>query len=419
MKYGIYIYGRTLLIDFRDLVCPKSGLPSKADKLVRQLLNTDVPSNGNIDRLRYLFVRDSDKILFGIGFDHSQFLSEELWTDYTGRRGLRSFVGIVMEANEFDELSSFPVDYKFYINIYNEYIKDVWNLDDRPQNRIVKEGLLTDMEFSSSWCKLDGSINFNQDNNKCRFFPLSNEKEILKSLKRCDSNVMIGLNVESHVTSAFRRFNVNISNALCLDTTDSHDVVFSAERNRTKEKNEIPSRPQEKKQIKRKTYKTEDYEQNNASNPSLRQPALLSSLKRVSSLDTVSSEIPDENLMDIDWGEESYDKTDCTDISPQSHFEGAVVEHTNCDSGNNSNESSSSDGKSSYESKISKKVFRPKLIITVTVALLTLAIFLVLPKKCNPDFSVKSQNTSTSGDSIKKDMQMMPSNSFPTKTKKK
>lgn len=417
MRYGIYIYGRTLQIDFRDIVCPKGGLPSKADKLVRQLINTDVPSNGNIDRLRYLFVRDSDKILFGIGFDHSQFLTEELRTDYTGRRGLRSFVGIVMETNEFDKLSYFPVDFQFYINIYNENIKDVWNLDDRPQNRIVKESLLTNVEIASSWCKLDGSINFNPDNNKCRFFPLSSEKEILKSLKRCDSNVMVGLNVESHVTSAFRRFNVNISNALCLDTADFHDVIFSTERSRTKEKYEIPSRRQEKKQIKRRTYKTEDLEQNNAYNPSLRQPALLSSLKRVSSPDTVSSEIPDDNLMNIDWGEETYNKTDCTNISPQSQFEGTDGEHTNCEVEDKSNELSSPDDKPKSETP--KKALGPKLIQLAVCLAIGVAILLILPKRCKSNTSGNFQSTSTSGDSIKKDMQMMPSNSFPTKTKKK
>lgn len=412
MKYGIYIYGRTLKIDFRDIVSPIEGLPLKSDKLVRQLINTDVSSNGNIERLRYLFVRDSDKVLFGIGFDHRHFLSEDLCTDYTGRRGLRSFVGITMDSNEFERQSSFPTDYMFYINIYLEHIKNVWELDDRPQNRVVIECPQKEIEVSPSWCKLDGTLDFNHDNQKCRFFPLAKENEILKSLKKCRSSVMVGLNVESHVTSAFRRFNVNISNALCLDTVKIHDFVLCTDANTKEETRRVPN-PKAKSRIKRETYKAEDVELTTASS----QPALLSSLRRVNSTNTIISETSDENLMDIDWGDELGNSIDCTNISPQHQSEEQIIGHTSRDA--KDNELSTPDYKrTSYKSGIPKKVFRPKLIITFLATLLALVVLLAIPKKCKTNTSEKFQNTSTLGDTIKKDVQLTPLNSFPTKKKK-
>ena len=39
-------------------------------------------------------------MLFGVGFNHLHYLDKELQTDFSGRRALRSFVGIVV-----DELS--------------------------------------------------------------------------------------------------------------------------------------------------------------------------------------------------------------------------------------------------------------------------------------------------------------------------
>ena len=82
MKYQTYIYGRTLNIDFREICSPHKGLPAKMVSLVKQLINTDVSSNGDINRLRYLFVRDSGQILFGVGFNHRQCLPRELQTDF-------------------------------------------------------------------------------------------------------------------------------------------------------------------------------------------------------------------------------------------------------------------------------------------------------------------------------------------------
>lgn len=65
-------------------------------------------------------------------------------------------------------------------------------------------------------------MSFNADNNVCKFFNPTEEHSVLSSIKRCTSNIIIGLNVETHVLTALRRFNVNISNVLCLDTVEEH-----------------------------------------------------------------------------------------------------------------------------------------------------------------------------------------------------
>lgn len=137
MKYKVYIYGRTLKIDFREICSPQEGLSIKTVSLVKELINTDVLSNGDITRPRYLFVRDSGRILFGIGFNHRQYLKSELQTDFSRKRGLRSFVGIVVEESEFNNLISIPTDPDFFIRLYLNNISTVWDLEDRPKNRKI------------------------------------------------------------------------------------------------------------------------------------------------------------------------------------------------------------------------------------------------------------------------------------------
>lgn len=66
-----------------------------------------------------------------------------------------------------------------------------------------------------------------------------------------------------------------------------------------------------------------------------------------------------------------------------------------------------------------KKVLSPKLIKVAILLIIGITILLTIPKKCKTNASEKFHNTSTSGDTIKKDTQAMPSNSFPTKKKKK
>lgn len=222
MKFQTYIYGRTLNIDFREICSPQKRLSPQTVSLVKEIINTDVISNGDINRLRYLFVRDSGCVLFGVGFNHLQYLDKELQTDFSGRRALRSYVGIVVDECEFENLQSVPISSDFFIGLYLRYIQGVWHLEDRSKNRDVIISETTEQKPEDNWCRLDGNISFNADNTVCKFFNPTEEHRVLSSIKRCNSNIIIGLNVESHVLTALRRFNVNISNALCLDTVEEH-----------------------------------------------------------------------------------------------------------------------------------------------------------------------------------------------------
>ena len=107
-----------------------------------------------------------------------------------------------------------------------KYISDIWNLEDRPKNRNVIISEVSEQDSEDNWIKLDGNISFNINNAFCRFFYPAEETSILRSIKRCSSNIVIGLNVESRVLTALRRNKVNISNALCLDTQKAHDYEF-------------------------------------------------------------------------------------------------------------------------------------------------------------------------------------------------
>lgn len=222
MKFQTYIYGRTLNIDFREICSPQKRLSPQTVSLVKEIINTDVISNGDINRLRYLFVRDSGRVLFGVGFNHLQYLDKELQTDFSGRRALRSFVGIVVDECEFENLQSVPISSDFFISLYLKYIRGVWHLEERSKNRDVIISEITEQEPEDNWCRLDGNMSFNADNTVCKFFNPTEEHSVLSSIKRCNSNIIIGLNVESHVLTALRRFKVNISNALCLDTEEEY-----------------------------------------------------------------------------------------------------------------------------------------------------------------------------------------------------
>ena len=98
------------------------------EALAKQLINTDVPSNGDINRLRYLFVEEPNQVLFGIGFNHRHVLPEELHTDFSNRRGLRSFVGVVVNKEEFDNLESIPISSEFYIDLYKKIVYNTKNV---------------------------------------------------------------------------------------------------------------------------------------------------------------------------------------------------------------------------------------------------------------------------------------------------
>lgn len=229
MKFYTYIYGRTLKIDFREICTSPSGISERSKSLIKELVNTDVVSNGEITRPRYLFVREENQVIFGMGVNHLQCFEKTYQTDESGRRGLRSFIGIVVDSSEFDKMQSIPIELDFYVKLYLEQIIKVWELEDRPRNREVIKSASITVVPQDDWVVLNGSLSFNNYYDRCRLFGKNEEDSVFSSLKNCRSAVMIGLNNEGHVSTAAKRFNVFIPNALCDDTTDRKELSWTQE----------------------------------------------------------------------------------------------------------------------------------------------------------------------------------------------
>lgn len=399
MRFHTYIYGRTLKIDFREICSPQGGLSDKSVSLIQQLINTDVISNGDIDRLRYLFVRERHQVLFGVGFNHRQYLDKIHWTDLTKKRGLRSFVGIVIDNEEFCRLTSIPVDSSFFINLYMKCITNVWELEDRPKNRqiIISESSVIDS--SDDWYQLDGKIRFNTDENLCHFFARTDEISILRSLKNCSSSVAIGLNVESHVISAFRKFKVNIPNAVCLDTQVEHDfklVTANYEQKesmhkRKKADGSLQSSPKILLNDRKGTNTTETVVTGSVS-----EPAILSCLKRTESLSDNSANkelLQEGNLMNIDWGDDNLTESPIISINTQNEGDSEISLKANNDESTTLSEDMvpiSFDINRDDTDDKSKKEYRPKIVILIGM----IAMILIVIAMCSKEIQTSKHTTS-------------------------
>ena len=225
MKYYPYIYGRTFHIDYREIVCPPAeiGVDQKIRKLVRQCINEDVPSNGLIAEERYLLTQNEQVVLLGIGLHNNMLSNKSFCFDKSGTRMVRSFVGIVMKKEDFLQCSSLPLSTEFFENIFVKYVRPRWQLPDTPMNIdsviAVQEEALPD----GTWTPQDGTIRFNEKAGICRFFPQSEKEAVLHSLKYCRSSVVTGLNTESHVGTAARKFQVDMFNAECIGISMQKD----------------------------------------------------------------------------------------------------------------------------------------------------------------------------------------------------
>lgn len=372
MRYSTYIYGRTLNIDFREICSPDKGLSPKSIRLVKELINTDVISNGDINRLRYLFVREREQILFGVGFSHRDILEKHLWTDLTRKRGLRSFVGIVIEAEEFNKLDAIPVDGDFFINLYLQYIYQVWDLEDRPKNRKAIISKISECSQAENWCNLDGNMTFNVDESICRFFHKEDENTILHSLKNCFSSIAIGLNVESHVFSAFRRFNVAIPNVICLDTQITHDDYLLVNNHRSED---ISQRIRDgyKGQCKTKETRDNAMEGGSRSDNVGRRPAILSSLRKSESLDNNSIKkraVQDNDLMNIEWGDDDTPNFSERSIdNSHEHQSSATLNKDNNSHGIPDDNFIDDKNDGVVPDDALKKVFRPRLVVLLIILL--------------------------------------------------
>lgn len=238
MKFYTYIYGRTKYIDYRTLCAPSDySMPTRFCKLISQTLNTDVVSNGNINSIRYLYAKEENKILFGIGFYNSMILEQEYHFDLSGRRNVRSFVGIIIDYEEFITMQAIPTSPNFFTELYKQYVLPLWELEDTPTNREYAKSLLNELDSEEHWlqlldphiseCERDvPRVNFNSENGCCSFFTKQDEFHLLSMLKHCKTELVTGLNVESHVRTALTRFNVCFRNAVCDDTQVIHNVNY-------------------------------------------------------------------------------------------------------------------------------------------------------------------------------------------------
>lgn len=427
IKYYTYIFGRTLKIDFREITSPPNGkgITAKSKALISQLINTDVASNGDINRQRYLFIREEDKVIFGIGINHQQYLENSFHTDETKKRQLRSFVGIVIDIDDFISIPSIPTNSSFFVSEYVKYIAGIWDLEDRTSNRKVLISEHAELEPQEDWCNLDGNIVFNKDESICHFYTPQEEEDILHSLKNCHSSIAIGLNTESHVITAAKRFNVYIPNAICLDTLQEKDMslVNSIEENATTLKkmkglanvqngsinggNTSTSQSQlNRKQEKRKS-------KNNESSPdtgrkegsdTFQKPAILGNFKKVESETNAINERKDtsgeEHLMNFDWGDNNPKDTSKINQAQPDLNSGAVAsDNTLSDNSEGfKNELQSNNETTLNYVGIPKKGYRLKLIIGGVIAMM---IIIFVLSRCNKTTQTTPCPLSVSGDTIR------------------
>lgn len=259
MNYQVYIYGRTYEKDFRTLCIPNDSVVHH-DNLIqiknfaKEVLNTDRVSNGRItpDRSRYSFAYLDEFILWGIGFSHDSdsfgaYGLKEYRHDKKHRTGLRSFVGIVMDRRTWSEINYLPYTNEFFYGLYKKYVTPSWFFPEFKQwSPIISDNEVYSIE-SEQCLLLSGDKHLNNDKDFCNYYTITEQRAILASLKSCTSNLITGLNVESHVESATRaRIPMFINNAICNETLAFH---------REQIKHETSTFPQPKTGEKTKTIK--------------------------------------------------------------------------------------------------------------------------------------------------------------------
>lgn len=388
MKYQTYIYGRTFRIDFRDICIPQTALSNNVKNLVSQLINTDIIANGSISCIRYLFIRDTDYVLFGIGFNHAIHLPQRYHTDDSRIRELRSFVGIIIDSSEFEGLKSIPISQDFFINLYLEKIKDIWDLEDRPINRKPILSDYVSIDPQTNWIELIGNFNFNESLNCCRFFPQSKLDEVLSSIKRCKSSFATGLNNEGHVVSSFCRYGVVFPNALCLETSSDHLMTLQANRDFSRTETGITKKIKlEKKnyinfRIRRKEQEYDLKEDASVEHTivdyfnSIQEPAIVSDLKHTHVLSpNHGNNQASKDTMFFEWGDNKTTSADAPleerKTEPQISLQDVIPDSNS--KGSQNNDVSSINLAKKDDS--SKKVFRLKLFV---ILLIVLVLILVL-----------------------------------------
>lgn len=237
MNYWTYIYGRTYEKDFRTLCTPPTSIVdennrAKIECFVKEVLNTDKPSNGRIDpaTYRYTYMYFDTFILWGIAFSHdserfNQFgLSDYVHDKKRQHHGVRSFIGVVLEKETFQAMDSIPLSDKLFFELFRKYVVPYWNWQEfKPWKPIFSDKETLILSESSQTIQLTNLVNLNNDTNYCAFYCQENFNNIVASLKLCKTNFVSGLNVESHIIDAANNNTpVFINNAICHNTKNIH-----------------------------------------------------------------------------------------------------------------------------------------------------------------------------------------------------
>ena len=253
MYYPI-IYTRTFYKDFR-MICkpPAAILPMETaqdfERFIRQVLNTDKISNKPINAIRYSYLKQNNLVLWGIGcLNRDIGLKEEFCSDCKHRSNLRSFVGIVFDAEQDVNENGVPFDTSFFKLFFDKYVVPHWGFEEYKQWKIIESAAALGYNDCNVIYPLD-SINVNLLRDRCNIFsPNMNIRELISSVLNKETSLVTGLNVLSHIMHA-ASCNVFINNAVCLEKSEN-TIVFFEEKKEGRERREENRQPKLLKEIK-------------------------------------------------------------------------------------------------------------------------------------------------------------------------
>ncbi len=225
MEYQVYIYGRTLEKDFRTICSPNFADKEleKVEKFVKMVIN-DIDSEDKTDGLRYAYLFLNDKILWGIGFNNTD-MNKDYANDCKGRP-LRSFVGILIQQDDFIYVDSIPYSLDFFKRLFDKYIVPVWNTSEYQQWNVIPS------ETESFWndelnCALVPHLQLNNDDSSCVIHPVEDSRLMIASVKQCKTNMVTNLSNEAHIVlSDAKNGNVGFCNVSCRETSNVHTLAL-------------------------------------------------------------------------------------------------------------------------------------------------------------------------------------------------
>lgn len=235
MEYQVYIYGRTLEKDFRTICSPNFADKEleKVEKFVKMVIN-DIDSEDKTDGLRYAYLFLNDKILWGIGFNNTD-MNKDYANDCKGRP-LRSFVGILIQQDDFIYVDSIPYSLDFFKRLFDKYIVPVWNTSEYQQWNVIPS------ETESFWndelnCALVPHLQLNNDDSSCVIHPVEDSRLMIASVKQCKTNMVTNLSNEAHIVlSDAKNGNVGFCNVSCRETSNVHTLALRNKEKRSMDK---------------------------------------------------------------------------------------------------------------------------------------------------------------------------------------